>query len=226
VCINEFQSTSDFGGPDDWVEIYNRGAAAYDLSGCFLSDQRGANTKWTFPQGTVLNPGEFLVIYEDALKFGFSSEGANVIMLTAADSTTGLDFYDFGPQRPDRSEARHPDGVAIWSIGTPTKGSPNGLSGIRSDNPLLQPGEITLSANYPNPFNPETAISFSLPSRQRISVKIYNSMGQETATLADRFFEQGSHELTWRASGLPSGLYFYTLTGEGIRKTKNMVLLK
>jgi len=70
VCINEFQSTSGYGGPDDWVEIYNRGVESFDLSGCFLSDQRGDNTKWTFPQGSVLQPGEFLVVYEDALGFG------------------------------------------------------------------------------------------------------------------------------------------------------------
>lgn len=113
VCINEFQTTSYFGGPDNWVKIYNRSNESFDLSGAFLSDQQSNNTKWQFPIGlaSILDPGEFLVIYEDELGFSFSSKGNDVIVLTMADSTTGLDFYDFGVQTPDMSEGRYPDGA-------------------------------------------------------------------------------------------------------------------
>lgn len=82
VCINEFLTTSNFGGIDDWIEIFNRGQGDYDLSGCFLADGRRNNTQWIFPAGTVLKPNDYLVIYEDALGFSLTSGGGDVIMLT------------------------------------------------------------------------------------------------------------------------------------------------
>ncbi len=227
VCINEFQCTSDFGGPDDWVELYNRGSAAYDLSGCFLSDQRGENTKWTFPQGAMLAPGQYLVVYEDALGFGFASEGTDVIQLTAPDSATGLDFYDFGPQTADHSEGRFPDGTPSWIFfNQPTKGSGNRLSAVEDREHAAIPSTISLNPNHPNPFNPETVLSFTLPVRQRISLKIFDSRGREAAKLADGPFDAGRHEVTWRPEGLASGLYFAVLEADGVRRTGKMLLVR
>ena len=227
VCINEFQCTSYFGGVDDWVEIYNRGSEPYDLSGCFISDERHNNTKWSFPEGTVLNPGDFLVVYEDVLKFGFSSEGDDVIMLTAADSSTGLDFYDFGVQSPDISEGRFPDGSSHRQyFDTPTKGEANiTLTDVVNEIQSV-PNEYTLWQNYPNPFNPSTTISFSLPSTSQVSLKIYNMIGQLMITLVDEQLSQGYHEFQWQAANLPSGIYYYTLRSGSFSQTKRMILLK
>jgi hypothetical protein len=227
VCINEFQCTSDFGGPDDWVEIYNRGTAAYNLSGCFLSDERADNAKWAFPQGTVLDPGSYLVVYEDALKFGFASEGNDVIQLTFSDSTTGLDFYDFGPQTADHSEGRLPDGASTWTFfGRPTKGSGNVLAAVPGETPSALPAMIALFPNRPNPFNPETVLSFQLSSRQRVSLKIFDAAGRRTAVLTEGVFEPGRHEVTWRPDGLPSGLYVTVLEAGNVRRTGKMLLLR
>ena len=226
VCINEFQSTSDFGGPDDWVEIYNRGTEAFDLSGCFLSDERGNNTKWTFPQGKVLKPGEYLVIYEDALGFGFSSEGSDVIMFTAADSTTGLDFYDFREQLPDRSEGRFPDGTNTWTLFTePTIGGSNQTTAV-DDNQTTAPRKFALYQNYPNPFNPTTTISFSLPTRQKVTLTIFNALGQKIISLVDDILDAGNHSLQWQADNMPSGVYLYEITSDTHTVTKKMILLR
>ncbi|MFC2134227.1 lamin tail domain-containing protein [Bacteroidota bacterium] len=233
VCINEFQATSDFGGPDDWIEIYNRGTEQFDLSGCFLSDQRSDNTKWSFPQGTIIDPGEFLVIYEDALNFGFSSEGDDVIMLCASDSTTGLDFYDFQEQQADKSEGRFPDGVNSWQLfDDPTLGTANsqttGIEEIQSSVPI----EFILHQNYPNPFNPSTTIKYGLPSESYVNISVFNIIGQRVNVLTDGVRNAGFHELRWEAAGLSSGIYFYVFHaeaisgGEKIHEVRKMMLMK
>ncbi len=227
VCINEFQSTSDFGGSDDWIEIYNRGNQPYDLSGCFLSDNRGEVDRWTFPNGTVLNPGEFLVIYEDALGFGLSSRGDDVIMLTAADSTTGLDFYDFSYQSPDMSEGRYPDGTNNWRFfETPTRGTSNSNQTATNDDQAVIPIEFALFQNYPNPFNPSTTISFSLPEAGNVSLKIFNMLGKEVATLVDGRLNAGDHFYHWQANDMASGLYYITIKAGSQSQTKKMLLIR
>ncbi len=226
VCINEFQATSAFGGTDDWVEIYNRGSQPFDLSGCFLSDERTKNTKWRFPQGTILKPGEYLVIYEDALGFGFSSDGSDVIMFTAADSTTGLDFYDFGAQLPDRSEGRLPDGTNTWQIfAKPTKGTANSATAVETSE-AKTPKTFALYQNYPNPFNSATMISFSLPMKQKVALSIYNMLGQKVATLVDEVLPAGNHSVRWEAETMPSGFYFYQIKAGDYAATRKMILVK
>ncbi|MBN1893549.1 lamin tail domain-containing protein [bacterium] len=226
VCINEFQSTSNFGGTDDWVEIFNRGSAPFDLTGCYLSDERGENTKWKFP-GKIIQPGEYLVIYEDVLDFGFSSEGQDVIMLSAADSLTGLDFYDFGPQTADKSEGRSTDGVAYWTkFDNPTRGSANISSCVDCGEPAAVPEDLVLYANYPNPFNPVTTLSFYVPKTEKIILKIFDASGRETAMLADGVFQRGRHDLTWNAEGRTTGVYFFSVQGAGFRKTGKMLLIR
>ena len=234
VCINEFQTTSDYGGIDDWVEIYNRGTESFDLSGCFLSDQRSDNTKWTFPQGAVLDPGEFLVVYEDVLGFSFSSEGDDVIMLSASDSTTGLDFYDFSQQQADKSEGRYPDGVNSWNtFNDPTPGILNSLPTDVEETKNIIPAEFVLGQNYPNPFNPSTQIDVSIPASGTYSLKIYNVLGQEVCILLNGQISAGAHTYNFDATNLPagrqgltSGIYFYNFSGNNFNQTKKMLLMK
>jgi len=231
VCINEFQATSNFGGADDWVEIYNRGSDPYDLSGCFLSDERNDNAKWSFPEGTTLNPGEFLVVFEDVLHFGFSSEGNDVILLTAPDSTTGLDFYDFGVQFADISEGRFPDGSNNWRFFKPsTEGSANANpTGISNAEPSI-PGTFALSQNFPNPFNPNTNIRFEIPTTGEVKLIVYNILGQDVKALINEFKPAGSYQVIWNATNnkgekVKSGLYFYRLQfGQQIEFRKMMLM--
>jgi hypothetical protein len=227
ICINEFQATSDFGGPDDWVEIYNRGNESFDLSGCFLSDQRSNNTKWAFPPGTLLAPSEFLVVYEDALGFGFSSEGKDVIMLTASDSTTGLDFYDFKEQHADRSEGRFPDGINNWQLfDTPTRGEPNSGSSGAHDNDIEIPNEYILYQNHPNPFNSKTVISYQLKVTRHTDLSIYNALGQKITTLVSEKQEAGYHTVEWDARNASSGVYFYKIKAGEFSQLRKMILVK
>lgn len=92
--------------------------------------------------------------------------------------------------------------------------------------PVIQPANFTLDQNYPNPFNPATAISFSLESSEQVSLKVFNTSGQEIAVLIDGEMNTGNHTIEFDASNLTSGLYFYTLSVDGINSTKKMLLLK
>ena len=88
------------------------------------------------------------------------------------------------------------------------------------------PTEFALTQNYPNPFNPSTEIGFSLPEAAQVKLEVFNILGQQVETLADRQFSAGNHVITWDASRYPSGMYFYRIvTGDNI-ETKKMLLLK
>ncbi|TKJ41569.1 hypothetical protein CEE37_03110 [candidate division LCP-89 bacterium B3_LCP] len=86
--------------------------------------------------------------------------------------------------------------------------------------------EYSLSANYPNPFNPTTNISFALPNDGVVSLSVYDISGSLVATLVDGFRSAGSYEATFDATGLTSGVYFYQLTADDYSSMHKMVLMK
>lgn len=89
------------------------------------------------------------------------------------------------------------------------------------------PLEFSLSANYPNPFNPSTMLEFTVPENGRTTLKVYNAIGQEVATLVDRDLETGSyHSIHFDASMLPSGTYYARLAFKAESLTRMLVLLK
>ena len=88
------------------------------------------------------------------------------------------------------------------------------------------PGKISLSQNYPNPFNPSTNISFSLPISGEVTLKVFDLNGREVATLVSGKQTAGVHSVSFDASALTSGVYFYRLSKTGFTETKQMVLIK
>jgi hypothetical protein len=88
------------------------------------------------------------------------------------------------------------------------------------------PAEFRLQQNHPNPFNPSTVIQFALPKSSSVSLKIYNFLGQEVATLIDHELAAGEHQLTFDASGLSSGIYVYRLHAGEFSSVKRMTLVK
>lgn len=227
VCINEFSTTGLADGVDDWVEIYNRGTQPVDISGYFLSDDAEDLTKWCFPQGTILPVGGFIVVDETQLGFSFTSSGDEVIVLTAADSNTVLDYYDYGPQMAARSHGRYPDGASTWCFfNTPTKGSANVQTRLESSPSNLLPVAMILYPNYPNPFNAETNIEFYLPRKSEIELGIYDLLGREVALLTHGEYPAGRYSCRWSAGNLNSGIYFCRLRAENQIKIQKLLLLK
>lgn len=88
------------------------------------------------------------------------------------------------------------------------------------------PSQFELSQNYPNPFNPSTVIKYSLPRSGHIELTIFNLIGQAVSELVNETKEAGNHQITFDASNLPSGVYFYRLTFDGGKETKKMMLVK
>jgi hypothetical protein len=89
-----------------------------------------------------------------------------------------------------------------------------------------KPTRYYLSQNYPNPFNPTTTIEFSTPERSHISLKVYDVLGNEVATLVNGWMESTNHKVIFDAGNLSSGIYYYTLTAGNFTSTKKLILLK
>jgi hypothetical protein len=86
------------------------------------------------------------------------------------------------------------------------------------------PRRFALYANYPNPFNPSTSVSYELPAREEVTVKVYDLLGREVGTLVNGVQPAGIHTAVWDASGISSGVYFCQLTGAGRMARIKMVL--
>ena len=96
-----------------------------------------------------------------------------------------------------------------------------------SDRPTLRPESFNLYQNYPNPFNPTTKIAFDLTRDARVTLKVYNVMGQEVATPMDnKMLGMGAQNVVFDASKLSSGVYIYRVTVDGVMASKKMVLMK
>ncbi|HTX18908.1 MAG TPA: T9SS type A sorting domain-containing protein [Bacteroidota bacterium] len=94
------------------------------------------------------------------------------------------------------------------------------------DAKVVLPAQYALDQNYPNPFNPSTTIRYSVPAAGKVTLKIYNVLGQEVATLVNTLENPGTHAVTFDASRLASGVYFYRITSGAFVQAKKMLLLK
>jgi len=91
---------------------------------------------------------------------------------------------------------------------------------------LTLPRTVSLSQNYPNPFNPTTTIRFEIPNLEFVTLKVFDVLGREVATLADEVLTPGSYERVFDGNGLPSGIYFYRLGSSEVAQMKKMLLVK
>jgi hypothetical protein len=144
-----------------------------------------------------------------------------------------VDFEYFSGDTPDNCKI-------IFVIDGPTSGGDYHLnSNFLLDDVILSgtatsvndkniiPAKFSLEQNYPNPFNPSTKIQYNLPVSSFVNLKVYNAIGKEVATLVNSVVPAGSHEVVFNASGLNSGVYFYTLkTGNNFVQTRKMILMK
>jgi hypothetical protein len=98
-------------------------------------------------------------------------------------------------------------------------------TGIPRQLPVF-PAGIQLNQNYPNPFNPSTTISFSVPKKSHVLLKIYDLIGREVAELVNKELPAGSYTSQWNAVHAASGIYFYRLQAGSLIETKKLVLLR
>jgi hypothetical protein len=110
----------------------------------------------------------------------------------------------------------HPNAISVFNE--------DGVTSVREEHQL--PNAFKLQQNFPNPFNPSTSIQYELNSRQFVTLKVYDVLGNEVAILINEEKPAGIYEVKFNGTGLPSGIYFYRLQTESFIETKKMVLLK
>lgn len=109
------------------------------------------------------------------------------------------------------------DAAVLWAMGVSTS---------VQDQSQTVPSDFVLYDNYPNPFNPVTHISFSLPVQTRAQLSIWNMLGEKVATIVDEVKPAGKYTILFNASEFSSGVFFYKLEAGPYSITKKMVFLK
>jgi hypothetical protein len=102
---------------------------------------------------------------------------------------------------------------------------PEGVASVENI-PGVTPSNYSLDQNYPNPFNPSTTINFTIPNNDFVTLKVYNILGSEVATLVNENLSAGSYRFNFDARNLASGVYLYELNAGNFREIKKMNLLK
>ncbi|MBU2483179.1 MAG: T9SS type A sorting domain-containing protein [Proteobacteria bacterium] len=123
-----------------------------------------------------------------------------------------------------RVRSKATDGTYSYysNLGKFDVGLPTGV-----EDPNTIPDEFSLKQNYPNPFNPSTKISFDLPEAARVTIRVFNTLGQLVVTVAsNELLNAGSYERTFDASGLPTGIYIYQLNSDKFNSYKKMLMIK
>ena len=108
----------------------------------------------------------------------------------------------------------------VWRI--PLASIPTSVN----DRPSQIPAQYALYQNYPNPFNPETVIRYQIPVNSRVTLKVYDVLGRDIATLADGEQSGGTHSVLFNAANVSSGIYFYRIQVNGYSETKKLTILK
>lgn len=142
----------------------------------------------------------------------------------------GANWINFNTGFPNVEvyDLKYKEGPAILMAATHGRGcftfDVGSLIGIEDGNSI--PEKFSLSQNYPNPFNPSTKIKYELPAANHVTLKVYDALGNEVASLVDKKLNAGKYEVNFNAGKLSSGVYFYKLTAGDLIDTKSMILIK
>ena len=255
IVINEinYNPSATF-NTEDWIELYNNDDSDIDISGWIFKDSDDAHI-FTIPSGTILSQDSFLVLCVDTILFkplfpevknyignvgfGLSGNGELVRFYDAQmNMIDSLTFDDSAPwpTQPDGNGSTlsliNPEldnSIAVnWSssLSNGTPGKRNDIFVDVNDIKELLPSEYLLQQNFPNPFNPFTTISYSIPISSRVTLKVYDIIGNEINTLVNEEQTRGNYSINFEANNLASGVYFYRIQAGDFISTKKFILLK
>ena len=239
MALNNRTKADEYGEYDDWLELYNGTSEAVDIGGMYVSDNISKPVKWQIPasapQRTTIPPAGYLLLWADNsptqgvlhLNIKLSGDGEEIIL--SRQGPAGLVIVDtlvFGPQSPDISWGRSPDGVGKWTaFAKPTPGSANTSTGT-GEIQASPPVQCRLLQNYPNPFNARTTVIYELDRAGEVRIAIYDISGREVRLLARGHEAAGHHETYFDAEGLPSGIYLCRLSTPAGEWNRKMLLVR
>ncbi len=205
-------------------------AVGTGLHGMFRSSNNGVT--WIRPETEFTTPGGF-----NAIVALTPTSGSH--MLVAGSSNQPWVYTSSDNGRTWTSADSGSLSVAASSFcvsnGFLYQGSLNGvwrrplsevITSVWKDERRGLPIATALEQNYPNPFNPATTIQYALPRRSHVTLAVYNTLGQQLATLVNGIVEAGYHEVQFNASGLASGVYFYRLQAGDFVRVRKFCLIK
>ncbi|KAF0138469.1 MAG: hypothetical protein FD122_3783 [Stygiobacter sp.] len=248
----------------EFLELKNTGNVPLNLSSAKFVE----GIDYSFPVGTNLDPNNFIVLASNKQEFNvrysaapfdeyggqLDNNGEKIILVSAINDTVFSLKYDDSTPWPTSADG---DGFSLVSKSSSSTGDLNDASNWRASNSIhgspgkddlnssgieehqsTIPTKYSLNQNYPNPFNPETTISYKLQASSQVSLKVYDVLGNEIATLVNEFQQAGIYNSKFYirnssprstrvgAGQLPTGVYFYTLKADSYTETKKMILLK
>jgi hypothetical protein len=176
------------------------------------------NPTFSDPTEFTVNDNSGGVVVQRSGKYNYSNvpadsaSGKIILPLgTRISSLTGILYYSFNQYKfVPRTDA---DFAGV-------------VTGVEDEPVETAPASYALEQNYPNPFNPSTVIRYALPAAGFTTIRVYNLIGQEIATLFNGMQDAGRHTLRFNAASLPSGVYFYRIESGSFRAVKKMMLVK
>ncbi len=256
VILNEinYNSSSDFKS-EDWVELYNRSDSAINISNWIFKDEDDTHS-FSIPEMTILKSNSYLVLCNDSLLFttvfpntknfignlGYGFSGGGELLRLFDDQLNLIDSVHYDDALPWPTEADgHGSTLELlnpnlnndlpenWaaSSGNGTPGEKNSkITAVVGNNKTKIPENFKLFQNYPNPFNPATTIRYAVSNAQFVSLKVYDVLGNEIATLVNKQKLPGYYSVFFDARNLASGIYIYKLTAGKFISSKKLILIK
>ena len=213
IVINEFMASNQVtiqdqdGEFDDWIELYNNGDTQVDLTDFHLSDNQESLTKWQFPNGTMIQAKDYLIIWADGdeyqeglhANFKLSADGESVLL--SNDENQLIDIIEYGEQESDFTYGRYPNGTGPFQKLDPTFGSKNmSLTSTFDQFELSQSFSI-----FPNPTSDKLFLRIDESMDADTELSILNTMGQTILKTQVKDFRHIDVRL-WN-----SGLYIFKL---------------
>lgn len=225
LVINEFMASNDAtqadddGEFDDWIELYNNSIASILLDGVSLSDDGEDLLQWSFPSGTTIGPGEYVIVWADNdssqtgfhANFKISASGESIFLSDASGNV--LDEVVFGEQETDVSYGRFPNGTGDFQTMTPTFGAMN--SGVSSTSSAFAKTHIAV---YPNPVREMLTIELKDAISSTTTLRVFNGLGQ---VVQQKLLAVGETRVEMSVYSLTSGIYTIQLEdGNAVRFVK------
>ena len=233
IVINEVMAsngdssgiTDPAGENEDWVELYNNTSEAIDLYGFYLSDDLNLIKHWPFPQGTVIEPFSYLIIWADKdlsqqglhCDFKLSSAGEHLIL--SHEDGTWIDQINFEPLDENQAAARRPNGSGAFTIQTPTFNDNNDLA------TNINNIQNTLSLNiHPNPVKNDLTLVLEggVNGQHPVTIRLYHTTG---SLLYSKQYPPGN---TWtiplKNKGITTGIYLVEFQKQHFTITKKILI--